>query len=186
MIYPENLVKLPPFEIWFAIAIVIAKKLATSEEVVEDVISINSLPLDMATCYWSMYAFGNNLRVESVEHHLAIANLGVVATFEHECCSHSNDQNPIMALIENVGWIEEILELDYWRFQTIVLLCNWMVANYKGSTTIVRRDEYGFTLMNFECLIPFLAHSFVFPMHFEQAFFSKVARSRGNWKVVLH
>jgi hypothetical protein len=74
---------------------------------------------------------------------LAIANLGVVATFEHECCSHSNDQNPIMALIENVGWIEEILELDYWRFQTIVLLCNWMVANYKGSTIIVRCDEYG-------------------------------------------
>ncbi len=63
MIYQENLVELPPFEIWFAIVIV--KKLTTSEKVVEDVISINSLPLDMATCYWSMYAFGNHLRVES-------------------------------------------------------------------------------------------------------------------------
>jgi hypothetical protein len=45
--------------------------------------------------------------------HMAIANLGVVAIFEQECCSHSNDQNPIVALIEYVGWIEEILELDY-------------------------------------------------------------------------
>jgi hypothetical protein len=76
-----------------------------------------------------------------------------------------------VALIEYVGWIEEILELDYWRFQTIVLLCNWMVANYKGSTTIVKRDEYGFTLMNFERLIPLSTHSFVFPMHSEQGFF---------------
>jgi hypothetical protein len=71
-----------------------------------------------------MYAFGNHLLVESAEHHLAIANLGVIATFEQECCSHSNDRNPVVVLIEYVGWIEEILELDYWRFQIVVLLCD--------------------------------------------------------------
>jgi hypothetical protein len=60
--YLENLVELPPFEIWFAIAI--AKKLETGEGVVEDVISINSPPSDLAIGYWSMCAFGNHLQVE--------------------------------------------------------------------------------------------------------------------------
>jgi hypothetical protein len=48
------------------------------------------------------------------------------------------------------------LELDYDMFQTIVFLCNWVVANYGGSNAIVNPDEYGLTLVNFECLIPFL------------------------------
>jgi hypothetical protein len=95
------LAKLPPFEIWFVI--VIAKKLVIGEEVVKDVISISSPPLDLATCYWSMYAFGNHLRVESVKHHLATADLRVAGTFEHECHSHSNDQKLVVALIEFVG-----------------------------------------------------------------------------------
>jgi hypothetical protein len=90
-----------------------------------------------------------------------------------------------MASFEYVGWIEEILELDYGRFQTIVLLCNWLVANYEGSSAIVKRDEYGFTLINFECLIPLFAQSFAFPMHVEQVFFCRWWRVSQNWKVVL-
>jgi hypothetical protein len=45
-------------------------------------------------------------------------------TFKQECCFHSNDPNPIMASIEYVGRIEKIFELDYRRFQTIILLFN--------------------------------------------------------------
>jgi hypothetical protein len=85
-----------------------------------------------------------------------------------------------VVLIVYVGWIEKTLELDYWRFQIVVLLCSWMVANYKGFVTNVKCDEYGFTLMNFEHLIPLLAQSFTFPMHIEQVFFSKDVGSRGN------
>ncbi len=62
----------------------------------------------------------------------------------------------MMALLEYVRWIEEILKSDYDMFQTIVFLCNWVVANYGGSNAIVNPDEYGLTLVNFECLIPFL------------------------------
>lgn len=78
----------------------------------------------------------------------------VIATFEQEYHSHSNDCNAIMASLENVGWIEEILELDYGRFQTVVLFCNWVVANYEGSSAIVKHNYYKFTLVNFERLIP--------------------------------
>jgi hypothetical protein len=62
-----------------------------------------------------------------------------------------------MASFEYVGWIMEILKLNYGRFQTIILLCNWVVANYEGSYAIARQDEYGFILVNFERLIMLFA-----------------------------
>jgi hypothetical protein len=52
--------------------------------------------------------------------------------------------------------------------------------NNEGSSTIMRRDKYGFTLVNFECLILFFAQSFAFPMHVEQVFFAKDVRSHIN------
>jgi hypothetical protein len=90
-----------------------------------------------------------------------------------------------MASLEYVWWIEEILELDYGMFQTIVFLCNWVVANYGGSNAIVKRDEYEFTLVNFECFIPLSAQSFAFPMHVQQVFFVDDTRGLRGWKVVL-
>jgi hypothetical protein len=77
----------------------------------------------------------------------------------------------VVASLEYVGWIEKILELDYGKFQTIVFFCNWVVANYKGPATTMKRDEYGFTLVNFERLIPFLVQFFAFPMQINQVFF---------------
>jgi hypothetical protein len=35
-----------------------------------------------------------------------------------------------MASLEYVEWIEEILQLDYGKFQAVFILCNWVVANY--------------------------------------------------------
>jgi hypothetical protein len=68
----------------------------------------------------------------------------------------------------------------------IILICNWVVANHEGSYATLKRDEYGFILINFECLIMLYAQSFVFPMHVEQVFFAKYVRSHINWKVVSH
>jgi hypothetical protein len=48
----------------------------------------------------------------------------------------------------------------------------------------MKRDEYGFTTVNFERLVPYSAQSFAFPFHIEQVFFAPdVARS--GWEVVL-
>jgi hypothetical protein len=69
--------------------------------------------------------------------------------------------------LEYVGWIEEILELDFGGFQTVILFYNWVVANYEGSNAMVKHYEYGFILVNFEHLIPLLAQSFAFPMHIQ-------------------
>jgi hypothetical protein len=44
----------------------------------------------------------------------------------------------------------------------VVFLCNVVVANYKGFLTMVKQNEYGFTLVTFDLLIPLLAKSFAF------------------------
>jgi hypothetical protein len=61
--------KLPSFEKWFPITII--EVVANGEEVLEDVISTSVPPLDYATTYWSMYAFGNRLWVASAKQHLS-------------------------------------------------------------------------------------------------------------------
>jgi hypothetical protein len=47
-----------------------------------------------------------------------------------------------MASLEYVGWIEKILKFDYGQFQTIVLLCNWVVVNYGRPNATIKWDKY--------------------------------------------
>jgi hypothetical protein len=48
----------------------------------------------------------------------------------------------------------------------------------------MKRDEYGFTLVNFNEMLPFSEDSFAFPIHVEKIFFSHDL-SKLWWKVVL-
>jgi hypothetical protein len=126
-----------------------------------------------ARSYQIMFAFGNHIRVSNVEKHLTTFDGGVVATFERECKLGPNDWRPILAKLAYVGWVEEILELNYGVLKTMVLLCNWVKTNYKGSRTIIKRAEYGFTLVDFTSLIRISNQYFVLTIHVEQVFFFK-------------
>jgi hypothetical protein len=103
--------------------------------------------------------------------HLTTSDSGIVATFEQKCVSGPNDQQPIVIKLEYVGWIEDILELNYGVLNIVVFFRNWVKANYIGNSAIIKRDEYGITLMNFNSLIPISNQSFAFPIHVEQVFF---------------
>ena len=94
------------------------------------------------------------------------------------------DTNPKSAKFDYVGWVEEILSIKYGHFEVVNLYCNWVVANMKGDGATMKRDEYGFTIINFERLILYSAQSFAFPLHIEQVFFAPNMAKRG-WKVVL-
>jgi hypothetical protein len=87
------------------------------------------------------------------------------------CVLGPNDQRDVLTNLEYVGWVEEILELNYGVQNIVVLLCNWVKTNYNRSDAIVKRDEYSFTLVNFGSLIPILDQSFAFPIHVEHVFF---------------
>jgi hypothetical protein len=69
-----------------------------------------------------MYALGNHIHVVNVEKHLKTRDSGVVATYEQAYVLGPNDQKLIIA--RYVGWVEEILKLNYGVLNIVVLLCN--------------------------------------------------------------
>jgi len=124
-----------------------------------------------AKSYRSMYAFENHICVVNAKEHLTTNDNGITAMFEQVCVSRPNDQRPILAHLECVGWVEEILELNNGVLNIVVLLCNWVKANYSKSNATVKRNEYGFILVNFGSLILIFDQSFAFPLNVEQVFF---------------
>jgi len=83
-----------------------------------------------------------------------------------------------------VGYIEEILELDYKNHYTNVLVCDWVCASQDAQSPNIVQDEYGFTLAKFNHMDGKVhADSFAFPLHYQQVFFSDDSKRRG-WKVV--
>jgi cytochrome c len=71
-----------------------------------------------------MYAYGHHIRVKNVETNLVTMDSRVASTFTTMCKSSGQDSSPIKAYLEYVGWVEEILELDYGTTCVIVLFCN--------------------------------------------------------------
>jgi hypothetical protein len=182
VLYPTEMCE-EDFHIWFPKAVVRAIEGGT-EEVPEDVKALMLPPSDQAKSYRSMYAFGNHIRVRSAEAQWTTMDSGVAATFRQLCRAGLKDTNLKAAELEYVGWIEEILAVDYGHFEVVVLYCNWVVANMKGDGATVKRDDYGFTTVNFDRLIPYSAQSFAFPLHIEQVFFAPDVAKCG-WEVVL-
>ena len=63
------------------------------DDVDADVVSLSKLPSELATKYRSMWAFGNHLRVMSVEEHLKTSDSGIVATFRRPWRADSRDHS---------------------------------------------------------------------------------------------
>jgi hypothetical protein len=161
-VFPDHLVEDTPFPIWVRTTISSAIK---HGEIIDEDVHMSMPPTLEATTYRAMYAFGNHLYVSSGEEHSITRDSSIVATFEEECVLAPNYQQPILVKLEYVGWIKEILELNYGVFNTIVFFCDWVKANYTRSNAIITRDEYNFRLDNFNSLIPIFDQSFVFSIH---------------------
>lgn len=87
--------------------------------------------------------------------------------------------------MEYVGHIEEILELNYRRHCIVVLVCDFVKANYAGENATIVKDKWGFTLANYARRPGIVCRdSFAFPKHCDQVFYAE-AREAPGWKVVL-
>ena len=94
------------------------------KEVEPDIIDMCMLPTLKATSYRSIYAYGNHFRMRSAKTNLSTIDCGVAATSNQECHLGPRDRNTMRALVEYVGWIEEILEIVFvnsrqWCFYVI-------------------------------------------------------------------
>jgi hypothetical protein len=182
-VFPNNLAESSPFVEWIKKYIILA--IQGGEDIDQDTTHMSMLPTLEAKLYRSMYAYKNHIRVANVEGHLTTCDSGITTTFEHTCVSRPNDRRPIIVRLEYVGRVEEILELTYRALKSVMLLCNWVKANYNESNATIKQDKYDFTLVNFASLIPISYKSFVFPIHVEQMFLLGCDSRERGWKVVL-
>ena len=170
------------FSEWFPAAV--QRDVAAGTQVDEDVLGLVLPPSCEAKSYRSMYAYGNHIRVRGAEVHLSTCDSGVAATFSQSCRASRKDKNHMLANVEYVGWVEEIIGADYGKFELLLLYCKWVQATWIGPRATMKRDEYGFTLVNIDRTIPYSSDSFAFPLHAQQVFFVDDVAHPG-WKVVL-
>jgi hypothetical protein len=52
-----------------------------------------------------------------------------------------------IANLEYIDWVEEIIGMEYDKFELLVLYCMWMLANMRGMNATMKRDNYGFILI---------------------------------------
>ena len=162
--YPTDLQILPDFAEW--VFEEVRRQEQCGVEVDADVVSMSRGPLELAAAYRSMYAFGNHFRVISAEQSLQTADSGVAATFRQMCRNGIRDGRQVQADVEYVGHIEEILELDYRRYCVVVLVCDFVKANYVGENATIVKDKWRFTLANYDRRPGVICRdSFAFPKH---------------------
>lgn len=111
---------------------------ARDTSIEKDVVHMFMKPTLEAWSYRGMQNFGNHFKVASAKKHLITNDNGVATIFQQECVLRPIDENPIFAKLEYIGWVEEILELNYMVLKLVVLFCNWVKANYTGSSAIVK------------------------------------------------
>ena len=142
-------------------------------------------PLPIAAAYKSMHAFGNHYRVLSSERPRKTCDSGVAVTFTQLCRNSTRDGNQMNAGLEYVRHIEEISELNYRRHCLVVLVCDFVKANYRGNDATIKKDKWGFILANYSRRYGTICRdNFVFPRHCEQVFYF-TARESPGWRVVL-
>ena len=179
--YPASM-RDQPFRTWFPNDLEV--QMSKGDDVEDDVKALMYPPSRDAKSYRSMYAYGNHIRVRGAEVDLSTCDSGVAATFSQACRASSGDRNMRTANLEYIGWVDEIIGMDYGKFEVIVLYCTWVQANMRGARATVKHDEYGFTLIKSSRQIPYSADSFAFPVQVQQVFFVDDVEN-AEWKVVL-
>jgi hypothetical protein len=146
------------------------------------------LPEEVATGYRAMYAHGIHLRIRETKRDKVTSDSGVAAAVSTHSRSRNVNYTEDLVTTEFVGWVEEILELNYRSHCCIVLVCSWIPGDLHMQNAKVERDRYGFLLGNFNTVLPLGPKSFAFPTQCQQVFFSDDkkynAERGGDWKVV--
>lgn len=102
-----------PFLDWLTVTVE-ADQRTGSRTIDQTTYDLSRPPSLIATAYQSMKAYGMHIHCRSVEASRTTMDSGVQATFSDDAGEETE---------EYVGWIEEILELEYRSTCVIVFLC---------------------------------------------------------------
>jgi len=130
--YPPELFDLPSFTSWFTTRVRSLRDAGSNVD--DDVVQYGQPPERYTTSHRQMHAFGMHQRIRSAEGGLVTRDSCVVASFTRQLRWGLRNGQPIERTDDYVGYIEEILELDYRNHCTTILVCDWV----RGSTDDVR------------------------------------------------
>ena len=180
--YPPELCELPRFAEWLRARVEQAQ--AAGDQLDADVVQYSCPPERYATTHRLLKAFGMRFRPRTAEGGLVTRDSCVVTAYTQQLRWGIRNGRPIDRTTEYVGYIEEILELDYRNHCTTVLLCEWVKASRDARVPNIERDKYGFSMANFNHMDHRVhADSFAFPLHCQQVFFVDDPTRRG-WKII--
>jgi hypothetical protein len=121
-----------------------------------EVWDISTMPTLLAKAYRNIITYGNHFRVASWSSSCSMVtyDCGVMNQFEHSPPMTKENPNPEVELIDYVGECQEILELDYGFIKVNVLLCTWVQPSTQRAHIRMKRNKFGFLLVNFKRLFP--------------------------------
>ena len=184
--YPSDLARLPKFAEWLKDEVEKANN--SDEKPSVDVYQSSRLPETMGTGYRAMYVHGMHLRIRGAEEDKVTCNSGVAAAVWERRRSRNVDCEDDLFTSEYVGWVEEIIELDYRNHCCVVFLCSWIPGSQLIPNAKVERDRYKFLVGNFNRPMHVGPKSFAFPTQCQQVFFSndenRNVERGGDWKVI--
>ena len=120
--YLRCLSSLPKFSEWLPIEV--DRLIAEGREIPEMVRESSRPPSLEATVFRSMKAYGMHLRVRSAEEHKLTCDSAVAATFLQSERGTQTEEHQTFVPVEYIGYLDEILELNYSGHCVIVLLCS--------------------------------------------------------------
>jgi hypothetical protein len=95
----------------------------SNEKPSNDQFQASKLPEQQTTGYKAMYVWGNHFRVRSVEKEKVTCDSGIASNVLRAWRGRGTGNQRLFEPAEYIGWIEEILELEYRSHCCIVLVC---------------------------------------------------------------
>ena len=151
-----------------------------------DLLLLSFPPKLKAYSYKKMKAYGNHYRVHDDNNSLYVTyDSGIASTFHANITGQSSQS--ATSPFSYVGILVDILRLDYGPTSMPIVLMKgkWVRADWDSHRPSMKRDAYGFLLVDTKRTLPMTSEPFIFPSQVEQVFFSDVDSTSG-WKVVLH
>lgn len=115
-------------------------------------------------------------------------NSGVVLTAKTSSYASASDGRPVLGDVTYYGRIIDIIELNYsGNFSVVLFKCEWVdVLSKRG----IKKDKYGYTLVNFSHLMHTgekIGHEpYIFPNQAEQVFYAEDKdKENSGWSVVM-